>query len=68
MEDQSMLDPLNEYHIWALHYNYVFIPRINKSLHTLFPNGTTIQSELLTFTFHNNYSCLAFYFYNTRTG
>ena len=30
MEDRAMLDPLNEYHMWALHY--VFVPRINKAL------------------------------------
>ena len=30
MEHQGLLDPLNEYHLWALHF--VFIPRINKSL------------------------------------
>ena len=28
-----MLDPLNEYHLWALHY--VFIPIINKALSEL---------------------------------
>ena len=30
MEQQELLDPLNEYHLWALHY--VFLPRINKTL------------------------------------
>ncbi len=30
MEDRAILDPLNEYHMWALHY--VFVPRINKAL------------------------------------
>lgn len=30
MEDQAILDPLNEWHMWAL--QYVFVPRINKAL------------------------------------
>lgn len=30
MEHQGLLDPLNERHLWALHF--VFVPRINKSL------------------------------------
>ena len=30
MEQHNILDHLNEYHLWALHY--VFLPRINKAL------------------------------------
>ena len=30
MENCGLLDPLNDYHLFALHY--VFIPRVNKSL------------------------------------
>lgn len=30
LEHHSLLDPLNEHHLWALHY--IFIPRINRSL------------------------------------
>ena len=30
MEHHGLLDPLNEYHLWALHY--VFVPRINHCL------------------------------------
>lgn len=30
MEQQGLLDPLNEHHLWALHF--VFLPRINKTL------------------------------------
>ena len=30
MEDQGILDPLNEYHLWTLHY--IFVPRIRKAL------------------------------------
>ena len=30
MEHHGLLDPLNEYHLWAL--QFVFLPRINKSL------------------------------------
>ena len=36
MEDHDLLDPLNEVHIFALHY--IFIPRINHSL-LFFQNG-----------------------------
>ena len=36
MEDQGLLSPLNEKHMYALHY--VFLPRINRSLHH-FANG-----------------------------
>lgn len=36
MEEQGLLDPLNEMHIFALHYT--FIPRINHGL-LLFQNG-----------------------------
>ena len=30
LEHHGLLDPINELHLWALHY--VFIPRINRSL------------------------------------
>ena len=30
MEHQGLLNPLNEHHLWALHY--VYLPRINKTL------------------------------------
>ena len=30
MEQQELLNPLNKYHLWALHF--VFLPRINKTL------------------------------------
>ena len=30
MEQQELLDPLNEYHLWVLHY--IFVTRINKTL------------------------------------
>ena len=30
LEHHGLLDPLNEHHLWALHY--IFIPRINRSL------------------------------------
>ena len=30
MEHHGLLDPLNEHHLWALHY--IYLPRINKSL------------------------------------
>ena len=33
MEHQGLLNPLNEYHLWALHF--VFLPRINKSLNEI---------------------------------
>ena len=31
MEQSGILDPLNEHHLWALHY--VYLPRISKTLH-----------------------------------
>lgn len=30
MEDQGLLEPMNERHLWALHY--IYIPRINRTL------------------------------------
>ena len=30
MEHHGLLNPLNEYHVWILHF--AFVPRINKSL------------------------------------
>ena len=36
LEHHGLLDPINELHLWALHY--VFIPRINRSLQE-FLNG-----------------------------
>lgn len=36
LEHHGLLDPLNEVHLWALHY--VFVPRINRSLQE-FVNG-----------------------------
>ena len=45
MEHIGLLDPLNEHHLWALHY--VYLPRISKTLHH-FTQSTTLSAQLAT--------------------
>ena len=54
LEEHDQLDPLNEQHLYALHY--VFVPRINRALTEFKMHGTFMVFEVHTTNHHT--SCL----------
>ena len=63
MEHNLLLNPLNELHLWALHY--VFLPRINKA--SLLTPGTIMELEQLAINHLNNCLLLVLYYFKTQT-